>query len=204
MPLLDQPQAARAITLGSVGYERHKSVDNFAALLADSGIERLIDGRELPISRRRGFAKSAFSEAFHTQRWACPWASPHELIETTPSALSSNKEGVAFGMEASAGDRRGLKEFREELPQGDYHIASELLVEGGGPLRIIETYEINELTKANRKIETDLLMPPSSRGSNRLFLPLAFLSKYPVAPDLAVTSDTGQVLTVPTGNNWDR
>ena len=32
-------------------------------MLADAGVERLIDVRELPISRRRGFAKTALGEA---------------------------------------------------------------------------------------------------------------------------------------------
>lgn len=52
-----------SIWVGSVGYEQHKSVDDFARLLADAGIELLIDVRELPVSRRRGFAKSALAAA---------------------------------------------------------------------------------------------------------------------------------------------
>lgn len=61
--LLEISQASRSIPLGSVGYERHKNVGQFAELLANSGVERLVDVRELPISRRRGFAKSALSGA---------------------------------------------------------------------------------------------------------------------------------------------
>lgn len=53
--------------IGSIGYERHRSVDDFARLLARSGVERLVDVRELPISRRRGFAKSALSAALAKQ-----------------------------------------------------------------------------------------------------------------------------------------
>jgi len=52
-----------ALWVGSVGYERHKDHREFAAHLARSGVERLIDVRELPISRRRGYAKTALSEA---------------------------------------------------------------------------------------------------------------------------------------------
>jgi hypothetical protein len=52
-----------AISVVSVGYERHKDHEAFARHLSDAGIERLIDVRDLPISRRRGYAKTALSEA---------------------------------------------------------------------------------------------------------------------------------------------
>lgn len=54
---------APALWLGSVGYERHKDSSEFAQLLRAAGVERLIDVRELPISRRRGYAKTALGEA---------------------------------------------------------------------------------------------------------------------------------------------
>jgi Domain of unknown function DUF488 len=53
--------------IGSVGYERYRSVEDFACLLARAGVERLIDVRELPISRRRGFAKTALAAALAEQ-----------------------------------------------------------------------------------------------------------------------------------------
>lgn len=59
----DSSLTLRAVRLGSIGYEKHKDVDRFAAHVAQSGMERLIDVRELPISRRRGFAKTALSKA---------------------------------------------------------------------------------------------------------------------------------------------
>jgi uncharacterized protein (DUF488 family) len=49
--------------VGSVGYERHRDHRAFARHLKSSGVERLLDVRELPISRRRGYAKSALREA---------------------------------------------------------------------------------------------------------------------------------------------
>jgi uncharacterized protein (DUF488 family) len=49
--------------VGSIGYERYRLNTDFVAQVARSGVERLIDVRQLPISRRRGFAKSALSEA---------------------------------------------------------------------------------------------------------------------------------------------
>ena len=51
------------IWVGSVGYERFRENSDFAQRLADAGVERLVDVRELPISRRRGYAKTALGEA---------------------------------------------------------------------------------------------------------------------------------------------
>lgn len=48
--------------LATIGYEG-ASLDDFIATLQAAGIRTLIDVRELPISRRRGFAKSALSTA---------------------------------------------------------------------------------------------------------------------------------------------
>jgi uncharacterized protein (DUF488 family) len=50
------------IWLGSIGYERYKQSEDFARQLRDAGVERLIDVRELAISRRRGYAKTALRE----------------------------------------------------------------------------------------------------------------------------------------------
>jgi uncharacterized protein (DUF488 family) len=52
-----------SVWIGSIGYERYRSVEDFARLLSGAGVERLVDVRELPISRRRGFAKSALAAA---------------------------------------------------------------------------------------------------------------------------------------------
>lgn len=50
------------IWIGSVGYERFQRNDEFARCLRKAGVERLIDVRELPISRRKGYAKTALRE----------------------------------------------------------------------------------------------------------------------------------------------
>jgi uncharacterized protein (DUF488 family) len=51
----------RAGLLG-VGYEG-RSIDEFVAGLVDRGVSRLVDVRMTPISRKRGFSKSALSQA---------------------------------------------------------------------------------------------------------------------------------------------
>lgn len=65
LPAPDRPTAvvSSKIWLGSVGYERYKHNEDFARLLVESGVERLVDVRELPISRRRGYAKTALGAA---------------------------------------------------------------------------------------------------------------------------------------------
>jgi hypothetical protein len=56
-------ETTSSIWIGSVGYERYKYNNDFAQQLAGAGVLRLIDVRELPISRRRGYAKTALGEA---------------------------------------------------------------------------------------------------------------------------------------------
>lgn len=59
----DSQPAVETLWVGSVGYERHRHASEFASLLRLARVERLIDVRELPISRRRGYAKTALAEA---------------------------------------------------------------------------------------------------------------------------------------------
>jgi uncharacterized protein (DUF488 family) len=48
--------------LFTVGYEG-RSLDELIDQLLGAGVDRLVDVRELPLSRRRGFSKTALSEA---------------------------------------------------------------------------------------------------------------------------------------------
>jgi len=67
-PVVDPPEATTMVWVGSVGYERYKHNEDFAQLLSKAGVERLIDVRELPISRRPGYAKTALGEAMEKVR----------------------------------------------------------------------------------------------------------------------------------------
>jgi uncharacterized protein (DUF488 family) len=49
-----------ALRIFTIGYEG-ATVDGFVATLKRAGITRVLDVRELPLSRRRGFSKSALS-----------------------------------------------------------------------------------------------------------------------------------------------
>jgi uncharacterized protein (DUF488 family) len=55
-------EMTKGLWLGSVGYELHRDHVAFARHVRAAGVERLIDVRELPISRRRGYAKSALAK----------------------------------------------------------------------------------------------------------------------------------------------
>lgn len=54
--------AYRKPIVSTIGYEG-ATLDDFIATLVAAKIRRLLDVRELPISRRKGFAKTALSEA---------------------------------------------------------------------------------------------------------------------------------------------
>jgi uncharacterized protein (DUF488 family) len=50
-------------TLLTIGYENHREPVSLVSALQAADVERLVDVRELPLSRRRGFSKTALSEA---------------------------------------------------------------------------------------------------------------------------------------------
>ena len=59
MPNTVQTVAPKLFT---VGYEG-RALDEMIAELVRAGVERLVDVRELPLSRRRGFSKTALGES---------------------------------------------------------------------------------------------------------------------------------------------
>jgi hypothetical protein len=63
LPAASSPQATAGLWVGSIGYEMHRDHLAFARRVKAAGVERLIDVRELPISRRRGYAKTALAAA---------------------------------------------------------------------------------------------------------------------------------------------
>lgn len=49
--------------LFTTGYEQHRTPAELVASLRQAGVTRLLDVRELPLSRRRGFSKTALTDA---------------------------------------------------------------------------------------------------------------------------------------------
>ncbi len=52
--------------LFTIGYEG-RDIDEFVSLLKDNGITRLIDVREIPFSRKKGFSKSRLNERLQNE-----------------------------------------------------------------------------------------------------------------------------------------
>ncbi len=50
------------LTILTTGYEQHKTPGDLVRVLQKSGVRRLVDVRELPLSRRRGFSKTKLGE----------------------------------------------------------------------------------------------------------------------------------------------
>lgn len=50
-------------SLATIGYERHREPESLIAALRSAGVQLLVDVRDLPLSRRRGFSKRALAEA---------------------------------------------------------------------------------------------------------------------------------------------
>ncbi|MGH8263651.1 MAG: DUF488 family protein [Steroidobacteraceae bacterium] len=56
-----KPRALRVLTIGYEGI----TVESFLRTLRNAGVTRLLDVRELPISRRKGFSKTALATALN-------------------------------------------------------------------------------------------------------------------------------------------
>jgi hypothetical protein len=56
------PTPDDAIEFFTVGYEG-RTLDDFIGILLDAGVERVVDVRELPLSRKRGFSKNGLAGA---------------------------------------------------------------------------------------------------------------------------------------------
>jgi hypothetical protein len=63
----DHPDRPTSLWVGSIGYENFRDVADFARHLRRAGVERLVDVRELPISRRSGYAKTALGDALSAE-----------------------------------------------------------------------------------------------------------------------------------------
>lgn len=105
--------AARPPTLFTVGYEG-RSLDE----LVDAGVERLIDVRELPLSRRRGFSKTTLSEALREA--GIEYVHVRALGNPKPNReryWAGNVEGGAavYRKHLNNGSRSALLELAESL-----------------------------------------------------------------------------------------
>lgn len=98
-----------------------------------------------------------------------------------------------------AGNKSGatLNRGESHLPPGDYEIAWRYLLPGAHLTRTVEDVEIFNLSRAQKTIEVDVCLP-GGRLEGLWYLPLAFLSKQPIAPDLEVLDRARDQISIPT------
>ena len=116
-------------SLATIGYEG-ALLDDFIATLQTSSVRLLIDVRELPISRRKGFAKGALSTALEAA----------DIRYLHLRGLGDPKPGREA---ARAGDHAGfLKVFRAHMltsaAQFDLSVAASHVADGGACLMCFE------------------------------------------------------------------
>jgi hypothetical protein len=83
-------------------------------------------------------------------------------------------------------------------PPGTYHLASQYLLGEGRLERRETTVNIYLSDVGERTIDVECSLPDFGWGKAWWYLPLAFLPKTDVAPDLEVTYCNGQIVPVPT------
>jgi uncharacterized protein (DUF488 family) len=111
-------------TLYTIGYTGF-TIQEFIGMLSDVGVKSLIDTREIPISRKRGFAKTAIRQHLelsgisyhHFRLLGSPRAQRHEVRETgdysrffdevrkhiaTPEATEQLREAIAIAKDGAS------------------------------------------------------------------------------------------------------
>ncbi len=106
--------------LFTVGYEG-RSLDELIDELLGADVERLVDVRELPLSRRRGFSKRALSEAL--QQAGIEYVHVRALGNPKPNReryWAGDIEGGAavYRTHLNNGSRWALNELAESLDDG--------------------------------------------------------------------------------------
>ncbi len=115
--------------LSTIGYEG-ASLEDFVATLIAANIRRLLDIRELPISRRKGFAKTALSKAL--DRVGIEYIHLRGLGDPKAGREAARKNEIP---KFKAIFSRHLK---SELAQIDLKTAAGFAVEGGACLMCFE------------------------------------------------------------------
>jgi uncharacterized protein (DUF488 family) len=98
----------------TIGYERHLEPDSLLEALHAAGVRRLVDVRELPMSRRRGFSKKALAQTLASGGVAYE----HERALGNPKAY---RDLYRAGLE-----REGARQYRAYLTNGSAWAVEEL------------------------------------------------------------------------------
>ena len=115
--MIPKPKAGPAVfTIGYAG----KALDTFMKELLDAQVDRVVDVRALPLSRRKGFSKTPLSEALtgkgieyvHLREAGNPFREQKGDLETTlglyAAHLDTNPEVIVKVEAAIAGHRAAL------------------------------------------------------------------------------------------------
>ncbi len=102
--------------LFTVGYEQHLTPESLVAELAANGIQRLLDVRELPMSRRQGFSKTALRDALATAGVAYH----HDRALGNPKSYRD--------LYRSGRQLEGERLYRQHLRNGSAHAVDQLAV----------------------------------------------------------------------------
>lgn len=93
----------------TIGYEKHATPSTLIEALRVAGIRRLVDVRELPLSRRAGFSKTALAAALADAK-----------IEYQHARELGNPKAYRE-LYRSGRPEEGAQRYRDHLHNGSYH-----------------------------------------------------------------------------------
>lgn len=121
--------AAKHRSLMTIGYEG-AALSDFIATLHAANVTRLIDVRELPISRRKGFAKNALSSALAEA--GIEYIHLKGLGDPKPGREAARRNQISKFKEIFS------RHMKTESAQIDLKLAAELALQGGVCLMCFE------------------------------------------------------------------
>jgi uncharacterized protein (DUF488 family) len=110
----DSVESSAVPTIFTIGYESHRTPASLISVLRKAGVRRLVDVRELPLSRKRGFSKTALSAALSEAKIS------YEHVRALGNP-KPNRDLYKAGRVAE-GERR----YRKHLHNGSYAALIEL------------------------------------------------------------------------------
>lgn len=131
--------------LFTIGYESHRTPDSLVAALCKAGIRRVVDVRELPLSRRRGFSKTALSSSL---------AKSYMKYEHVRE-LGNPKPYRDLYKGGNVGD--GRRRYRSHLHNGSYPSLLELASSIGDELTCLLCFE-DDHTTCHRDVIVEALL----------------------------------------------
>ena len=120
--MLDQSSNQTKIKLHTIGYEG-ANIDDFVAALKVSDVKTLIDVRELPLSRKKGFSKNGLRE--HLQANNIAYIHVKQLGDPKPGRLAARAGNMAefrriFGKHIQLDEsQRALQDIVPTILDGD-------------------------------------------------------------------------------------